>query len=229
MIKSNKGKRVLLENVNFWFEKNGYHFVSQGDGRYQKEKDEWISSVMFNFFENSINHFNTTVFIHFKIVENIVLKIGHPMINLESYRNGENLLYTIQDLKNTEAFLEQLKLISLNNIKGFEEWGNLIIHYMENEGAEFINTYSYLPNVLRKLNELEDAGEKNYLKILLGGIDHLFRALIISKLCNDPRYKDKATRFDSIILQPKYEKWHPYYLRLKEELETTEPIYNVEI
>lgn len=227
MIKLSIGKKLLLESVNPWFEKNGYTFLDRGDGRYQKDNDEWIFTIMFNFFENSMDHFNTTVFMHSKEVESMILKIGHPTIKMESYRKGENLLFTIQDLNNTDTFLEKIKLINLNNIIGYEQWGKLIIHYMENEGAAFINTYSYLPNVLNRLNELEDQGEKNYLKILLGGIDHLFRALIISRLCNDPRYNDKIARFDSIILQPKYEKWHSYYHKLKEELKSKDPIYNV--
>ncbi|WP_324025029.1 hypothetical protein QSV08_17675 [Maribacter sp. BPC-D8] len=70
-----------------------------------------------------------------------------------------------------------------------------------------------------------EAEGKYWKEILVGGIDHLFRGLIISKLCDDPNFNVKLEKWDSVISQSKYKIWHSYYNTLKEHLKTIEPIY----
>ncbi len=98
---------------------------------------------------------------------------------------------------------------------------------MEMEGLPFIEHYSYLPNVLTEMNRLEKEG-KYWHEILGGRLEHVFRGLIISKLCNDYDYERKFKRWEEIICgNSKYEKWYPYLKKLKEKLATLKPIYNL--
>lgn len=225
MVSLEQGKKILFENITEWFEDNGYYHSINGTEKFVKETDSWVYSVAFNFFDNSTDHFNTTLFMHSREVEEIILEVGMPNINLESYINGENLLNTIHDKVNLESFMKERAKISLKSKEGYLEWAELIKHYMSNGASNFINQFNYLPNVLTSIEDIEKRGLKNYLEILVGGIDHLFRALIISKLCNDENYDKRKQRLEELILKPKYSSWHSYYKKLINILEDTTPIY----
>lgn len=225
MVSLEQGKKILFENITEWFEGNGYCYSTNGTEKFIKKTENWIYSIIFNFYDNSTDHFNTTIFIHSKAVEDIILEVGMPNINLESYKNGENLLNTIRDKSNLESFMKERAKINLENKEGYIEWAELIIHYMSNGASDFMNQFNYLPNVLTAIEDIEKRGLKNYLEILLGGIDHLFRALIISKLCNDENYNKRKQRLDELILQPKYSSWHSYYKKLINLLEETTPTF----
>ena len=100
-----------------------------------------------------------------------------------------------------------------------------IEEYIQTDGQKFIETYSYLPNILKKMDELQAEG-KYWSEILSGCEDNLFRGLIISKLCNDKNYNKKIEYVDSIFYESP-DDWIPYYEKLKERLKSVEPIYNV--
>ena len=219
MVSLEQGKKILFENISEWFEDNGYYHSTNGTEKFIKETENWVYSIMFNFYDNSTEHFNTTLFMHSRKVENIILQVGIPNINMESYIKRENLLNTLHDKVNLENFMKEREKISLESEKGYIEWAKLIKQYMSIGASDFLNQFNYLPNVLTAIEDIEKRGLKNYLEILVGGIDHLFRALIISKLCNDENYDKRKQRFDELILQPKYSSWHSYYKKLIDLLE----------
>ena len=95
---------------------------------------------------------------------------------------------------------------------------------MEESGKKFIETFGQLPNILKEIDRLEAEG-KYWREFIGGGPDHLFRVLIISKLCNVPNYQKKLER-----IKPAFENglpdWRPYWEKLLTKLETLKPIYN---
>jgi len=105
----------------------------------------------------------------------------------------------------------------------FTEW---ILNYLKTDGQKFIETYSYLPNILKKMDELVDTGGY-WSDLLTGGVPHLFKGLIISKLCNDPNFYNKIIFVDNIFATEDISEYLPYYEKLKERLKSVEPIYNV--
>ena len=220
------GKEKLFNTIDPWFQQAKYTFYPQGSGQYRYEDTNWIYAILFNFSSSSDHHINSTILMHSKFVEPIITNNGIPSVNLESYATGENILFTIQDKENLEVLKYKRDKIDLSHHENFVAWGKLIIEYMEGPCKDFITKYFELPTILQRINEIDKNGGANYLELLTGGIDHLFRALIISRLCNDPEYQKKQDRFDGHILQSKYAKWHPYYESLKMKLLTTVPIYD---
>ena len=101
----------------------------------------------------------------------------------------------------------------------------------EGKGADFVQHYSYLPNVLKRMDELVEAGltwQYPHKGILSGTLDARFRGLIISKLCNDPNFERKIAWCDERFYDGTNDNWLPYYEKLKAEvLPTIEPKYNL--
>ncbi len=104
------------------------------------------------------------------------------------------------------------------------------ISYLLGEGQEFLDYYSYLPNILKKMDELDATNTnwwENKIGILAKGPSIYFTGLIISKLCNDPKYEEKLERFNAYYSEDKNEEKLPTFEKLKEILEHVEPRYNV--
>ncbi len=80
------------------------------------------------------------------------------------------------------------------------------LDYLLGTAKKFVETYLYLPNVVRKMEELDNANISwvHYEKGLFwGNFDGHFRGLIISKLCNDPLFQDKVKRVEYWLYEHK--------------------------
>ena len=69
-------------------------------------------------------------------------------------------------------------------------------------------------------------GEKK-VGILDHGSDPYFSGLVISKLCNDPKFEEKLERLNAYYSKDEHEKDLFAFEKLKEILERVEPRYNV--
>ena len=217
-------KKALYSIIKPYFKAQGFKYVKGIPERFVKEKED-IYLVGFDFKRGSDSHYFSPLRIHFTDVEDIIKMIRKPNYDytkgIQRYSTG-----TIRK-EFSESYDEKFSQIDLSTPSGFEQWGKLIIEYMEGEGKSFMEHYSYLPNVLKEMDYLENQGKIAYLDILVGGIDHIFRGLIISKLCNDKDFERKLSKWEKAIIIPKYKEWHSCFYNLKEILKKTEPIYNV--
>jgi hypothetical protein len=113
--------------------------------------------------------------------------------------------------------------------KGIEQ----IKQYINGDGQVFLDTYMHVPNILKRMDELEAEGilwqDRSKDGILGGTLDAEFRGLIISKLCNDHHYEAKLAMTNDVFENPKYANWKPYYEKLKTVLPTIQPKYNLDI
>jgi len=217
-------KKELFKVCKPWFNSEGFIFQSKRPVSFIKENEEIFVRLGFTFTLRSNTHSGTVFHIGFKKVENIIVEIGLPNRDLSKIALGDDYLDTVFD-NDFVDYYKQIKLnVDLSSIEGFRQWGHLIVDYAQGPGKAFIDTYSYLPNVLKEMDRLETEG-KYWKEILVGGIDHLFRGLIISKLCDDPNFNIKLEKWDSVIYQSKYKIWHFYYNTLKDRLKTIEPLY----
>jgi hypothetical protein len=208
-----------------------------GGMQYHKEV---INNYFRNFDKYKLDEFNISLYPsnheHFFIhgislfnIENIILEIGMPSMDLKKYKETELFLKTIDNNQinltfNTEEHPVETEQDCLDYCQS-------IIYYMETEGKNFVEKYSYLPNILKEMDSLVKAGKYwngMYGKggILTGGFDSNFRGLIISKLCNDSNHANKLDWIESRVVEN--EKWFPYYEKLKERLKSIEPIYNIQ-
>ncbi|WP_396633062.1 hypothetical protein [Maribacter sp. R86514] len=216
-------KNELYKVTNPILKNLGFRFFPKRASRYLLDTENYSVTIFFNYSIKSNNHGNTVFLIEHKNVEKHILEIGVPNKDFSSISN-ENRLFTIFDSDFSKKHQSLTHGLDLSTIEGFRQWGHLIVDYAEGPGKAFIDTYSYLPNVLKEMDRLEAEG-KYWKEILVGGIDHLFRGLIISKLCDDPNFNVKLEKWDSVIYQSKYKIWHSYYNTLKDRLKTIEPLY----
>ena len=129
------------------------------------------------------------------------------------------------------TFVDEYQTADMDTEEQIEDYCNWYLGYINGEGADFVQHYSYLPNVLKRMDELVEAGltwQYPHKGILSGTLDAELRGLIISKLCNDPNFFHKLEECDLVFSEERYKKWLPYYEKLKAEvLPTIEPKYNL--
>ena len=205
-----------LKPLNF----KGYK--SGGDPAYLLKFEDRVISFFMNFKDAqwiAISGIKISIL----LVEQYIIEIFGKDYIMEKYFYDKKkyFLTTINDKNFTNKF-DSIELNTEYEIINFTNW---YIKYLETDGQKFIETYSYLPNILNKMDELLAEG-KYWSEILSGCEDNLFRGLNISKLCNDKNYNKKIEYVDSIFYESP-DDWIPYYEKLKERLKSVEPIYNV--
>ena len=190
-----------------------------------KENDK-IVYFFFNFKDMGQIAFSKLM-ISIKIVEEIIFEIKEPDQDYSHIDNKKYFLTTVFDgeTKMPDGYYRGIgyDINSQEDLVFFTEW---ILNYLKTDGQKFIETYSYLPNILKKMDELVDTGGY-WSDLLTGGVPHLFKGLIISKLCNDPNFYNKIIFVDNIFATEDISEYLPYYEKLKERLKSVEPIYNV--
>ena len=219
MLTKKEKKEYVFKKLDEVLKPQGYKGIKTGgDPCYIINKENYRCKFYLNFSDMGDLYFSKYS-MSIKQVESIVEEISSP--NDTSHLDKERYISpTILDTsKNSYLY----KIIQTQ--KELEDFTNWVIDYLEKEGKHFIETYSYLPNILKKMDELQAEG-KYWSEILSGCEDNLFRGLIISKLCNDKNYNKKIEYVDSIFYESPDE-WIPYYEKLKERLKSVEPIYNV--
>ena len=200
------------------------------DPLYVLKENNYIVNVGFNFKDMGQIAFSK-IFISIKCVEEIIFEIKKPNQDYSFIDNKKYFLLTVFD-KETKMPDDYYRGIgydinSQEDLEFFTEW---ILNYLKTDGQKFIETYSYLPNILKKMDELTAQGktwQNRENGILSGSLDAEFRGLIIAKLCNDPNFQKKVEMCDTVFNESCYEEWLPYYEKLKERLKSVEPIYNV--
>lgn len=221
-------KKALFDIINPWLQINGFNKIKHHIPlTYIKLDNEKVIILGFEFKIRSDFHTSSPFMIHFMAVEEIILEIKTPINDYSNHIQGEDFTITVQK-DFSVSYEEKFSKLDLKTVEGFEQWGHLILEYMEGEGKAFMEHYSYLPNVLKEMDRLEAEG-KYWKEILVAGSPiWFFRGLIISKLCNDINFSSKKKWVDIFFNDAQYEleEWLPYYEKLKKRLETLEPIYN---
>ena len=116
---------------------------------------------------------------------------------------------------------------------------NMIVDYFFDHlfgtAKKFVETYLYLPNIVRKIEEfISEDIDWNYNDDteLSGMYDGYFRGLIISKLCNDPKFEEKFKYVDDMFQEYGANFWggnfNSDYEKLKQLLPTVEPKYSMD-
>ncbi|PBN46326.1 hypothetical protein [Capnocytophaga sputigena] len=223
MLKSERKKIVFKEFDEYLKPLNFKGFKSGGDPAYLLKFEDRVISFFMNFKDAqwiAISGIKISIL----LVEQYIIEIFGKDYIMEKYFYDKKkyFLTTINDKNFTNKF-DSIELNTEYEIINFTNW---YIKYLETDGQKFIETYSYLPNILKKMDELVDTGGY-WSDLLTGGVPHLFKGLIISKLCNDPNFCNKIIFVDNIFATEDISEYLPYYEKLKERLKSVEPIYNV--
>ena len=231
MLTKKEKKEYVFKKLNEILKPQGYYLVKTGLGPlYVLKENNYIVNVGFNFKDMGQIAFSK-IFISIKCVEEIIFEIKKPNQDYSFIDNKKYFLLTVLDkeTKMPDGYYGGIgyDVNTQEDLEFFTEW---ILNYLKTDGQKFIETYSYLPNILKKMDELTAQGKtwQNMENgILSGSLDAEFRGLIIAKLCNDPNFQKKVEMCDTVFNESCYEEWLPYYEKLKERLKSVEPIYNV--
>ena len=223
MLKSER-KKIVFKEFDLYFNPLGYKGIKTGgDPTYVLKTKDFVVTFFMNFLDVGgidISGIRMSIL----EVENHIINLFGKQYICDKYFYDEKryFLDTISDKKRLDKF-SNVELKTEIEVLDFVQW---YINYFEKEGKHFIETYSYLPNILKKMDELLAEG-KYWSDLLTGGVPHLFKGLIISKLCNDPNFYNKIIFVDNIFATEDISEYLPYYEKLKERLKSVEPIYNV--
>ena len=231
MLTKKEKKEYVFKKLDEILKPQGYYLVKTGlDPLYVLKENNYIVNVGFNFKDMGQIAFSK-IFISIKCVEEIIFEIKKPNQDYSFIDNKKYFLLTVFDgeTKMPDGYYRGIgyDINSQEDLVFFTEW---ILNYLKTDGQKFIETYSYLPNILKKMDELTAQGktwQNRENGILSGSLDAEFRGLIIAKLCNDPNFQKKVEMCDTVFNESCYEEWLPYYEKLKEHLKSVEPIYNV--
>ena len=223
MLKSER-KKIVFKEFDLYFNPLGYKGIKTGgDPTYVLKTKNFVVTFFMNFLDVGgidISGIRMSIL----EVENHIINLFGKQYICDKYFYDEKryFLDTISDKKRLDKF-SNVELKTEIEVLDFVQW---YINYFEKEGKHFIETYSYLSNILKKMDELVDIGGY-WSDLLTGGVPHLFKGLIISKLCNDPNFYNKIIFVDNIFATEDISEYLPYYEKLKERLKSVEPIYNV--
>ena len=227
MLTKKEKKEYVFKKLDEVLKPQGYYLVKTGlDPSFILKGKDKIVYFFFNFKDMGQIAFSKLM-ISIKIVEEIIFEIKKPDQDYSHIDNKKYFLTTVFDgeTKMPDGYYRGIgyDINSQEDLVFFTEW---ILNYLKTDGQKFIETYSYLPNILKKMDELVDTGGY-WSDLLTGGVPHLFKGLIISKLCNDPNFYNKIIFVDNIFATEDISEYLPYYEKLKERLKSVEPIYNV--
>lgn len=223
MLKSER-KKIVFKEFDLYFNPLGYKGIKTGgDPTYVLKTKDFVVTFFMNFLDVGGIDISGIRMSILEVENHIINLFGKQYISDKYFYDEKRyFLDTISDKKRLDKF-SNVELKTEIEVLDFVQW---YINYFEKEGKHFIETYSYLPNILKKMDELVNTGGY-WSDLLTGGVPHLFKGLIISKLCNDPNFYNKIIFVDNIFATEDISEYLPYYEKLKERLKSVEPIYNV--
>ena len=226
MLKSER-KKLTLERIDAVLKPRGY-------------KARIADGIRYYLSQDGITTAWAIVFLNLGWINSREAMVTHDEVELILQRVAdENYPFPWQTHRGTiltptishSTFVDEYQTADMDTEEQIEDYCNWYLGYINGEGADFVRHYSYLPNVLKRMDELVEAGltwQYPHKGILSGTLDAELRGLIISKLCNDPNFFHKLEECDLVFSEERYKKWLPYYEKLKAEvLPTIEPKYNL--
>ena len=231
-------RKEFFDTLNPYFIKRGFKFYNHfGNPTLVKYiREDLVCQFYFHFpTKSKIPSFSQFLISHFE-VENIILELDTPDFDFELYKSihKERAILSTIEQKVKIDFKENKRL---ETVEDYKSYAKAILKYAQTDGKAFIEKYSYLPNILTKMNELENKSD-NWMNeglywrndkgdSISGSAESYFRVLIISKLCNDPMLHEKIKKVD-VMFSSWNEEWNQSYEQLKIRLESISPKYNLE-
>ncbi|MCU0351719.1 MAG: hypothetical protein MUF43_12980 [Flavobacterium sp.] len=227
-MEKDKSRKIVLDIVTLFFLKKGFQLYSEPQLNDMFYLNNSEGQITYGFYFKHVGwHTFFKASINIRVVENVLCEIYE--------RNDNDLIIkypTVVD-KSTILGYEPVLTPASKKVETELEAQSMayeIVKYVKEIGEYFISKYSHLPNVLEKMNQLENEGKywNGFFGeggILVGMIDAFLRGLIISKLCNDIDFERKLIVVEEIFNGDN--KSLKKLEKLKERLKTVEPIYNV--
>lgn len=183
--------------------------------------DFGVVSLVFHF--NSIGEPNFSLGLSFLEIEKIMAEIGNPNVDYSDRILNKDYtdctIYCSEKIINYDVSM--YRILSEDRAKSY---ANAIVEFMEKFGWSFLQKYSYMPNIVDEMSKIEN--EKKYWRQLIcGQADHFLRGLLMSKLCNDPKFEERMSYVNSVFNDPAHNlaSWQPYYEKFKTKISSVIP------
>ena len=226
MLKSER-KRIILGHIDPVLKPAGYKLRHTGGTCYYLDQNGLTISWVLIFYSLGDVQSQGVRVTHQEVEEILQRIINEKHLCSWDIHRQTLLTPTIQDKTLVDAF----RSVYIESEAQADVVATSYLDYILGAGKDFVEHYSYLPNVLKRMDKLLEAGltwQHPDKGILSGSLDAEFRGLIISKLCNDPNFGEKLEECDRVFAEVRYQIWLPYYEKLKAEvLPTIEPQYNI--
>lgn len=197
----------------------GFYYVKGPESRFEKELHGVTIRISVVMKSGGRRVEVSPVLLTFDAVEEIIMDVRTPTNEFEAQRAGKSYLTTIGDYS-LDSYSRMPKLrMSLKTEEEASAAAGALLKYVEGEGNDFFQKFSTLSNVLVEIERIDQLDRTGYLPFLSGGLDHLFRALIISKLCDDPCFEDKVDQWRPLFEDPSRLAWKPFFKKLLTKLE----------
>ncbi len=234
---TNKERKEAIDSILLpYLKERGYKKNTDGPNTFYINR---LAGVYHSFYYH-VNSYgeidNSLIGVSIRKIEEVIIEIGFPNISettklLLKENKKNNFHNTVSDSSYNLSYFEKRKLEQRGMISSHSdavEYANSAIEYLEIKGFPFAEWYSYIPNILEEINNLHLQG-KYWTELLDGvGSDYLFKGLLISKLCNDPKYFEKESYVEKELnSEVYYAKYLPYFEKAKELIKAVEPIYNL--
>ena len=105
-----------------------------------------------------------------------------------------------------------------------------LTNYFTHEYPIIVEHYSYLPNILQKMNELDAKNirwDNTESEGILCCVFPDLCGLLISKLCNDPLFEQRYEHWEKCFLVDEYEMYFPSFDRFRSIIAQLKPRYHV--
>jgi hypothetical protein len=216
-------KKIFFDILTPFFTSMGYKkYLTSGDPAYVLYDGKVAVKVFFNFFSDGTIAFSYPTISIYEI-EDHILTIGMPNSALENSRKKEK--YHLATVEIKQKLPDNLKWRPLIATVDIQDFARDYIKYYQEECIAFAEKYSHIPNIWNEIRRLEVNG--GIFKDIVSGMgDAYIRALIISKLCNDPNYETMLKEIDSLFEGAP--EWQPCWIKYKEVFKEIKPKYNLE-
>lgn len=226
-----KGKELekeLKSRLFGYFEKNNFAYNHWYENTYFKKDLQQFQIILeIQSKSQSIGGF-TELGLTIWGVEEIIKEIGFLNIDSDILDKWYPYTKTLTDNNFSKQLVRNHEGL-IANLEEIELYCQSIIDYMETESKAFVEKYSYLPNILKEMEQNTKDGVYWSYGVFNGIEASFFKGLIISKLCNDPKFEEKIKYVDWVYypIEHNLQAFIPYYEKLKERLASVEPIYNI--
>ncbi|WP_417443434.1 hypothetical protein [Joostella sp.] len=171
-------KQILHKSLDGILKPKGYKLINTGlDPRYILKLENKVEFIFFNF-KDAGSVSTSELLVSISEVESIILEIELPNFDLTSYKERKKYFFsTIKDIVFNNEFDEKYYLKAPKTEVEMEAMATWLVNYLQTRGFAFAEHYSYLPNILAKMDELdkdEIPWHKREKGILGGTLDDIF-------------------------------------------------------
>lgn len=153
--KTNQEKIIIKILKNYFSKFNAKYFHEWRNSYFRVFNSDYLNEFFVQINPNGIHDVYHSISVY--QVDNLLLEVGIPNMILDTYISEKHFLSTV--INNELKFLLNTQINPIKTEVDCIHYCEKIIQYIEVDGKSFESRYSYLPNILDKINILMKEGK----------------------------------------------------------------------